>query len=81
MALDEKKYWAAISTIIKMEMTARDNMSQAALATAAGVGREAMNAYLSGKREMPILVFMKVADALGVTPHWIFEEAERRMNR
>lgn len=62
-----------------MEMTAHDNMSQAKLAAAVGVGREAMNNYLGGKREMPILVFMRVADALGVTPQWIFQEAERRM--
>lgn len=81
MALNEEKYWTAISTIIKMEMTANGNMSQAKLATAAGVGREAMNNYLSGKREMPITVFMRVADALGVTPHWIFQEAEKRMGR
>ena len=79
MAINEEKYWAAISTVIRMEMTAHDNMSQAKLATAAGVGREAMNNYLSGKREMPIKVFMRVADTLGVTPQWIFQEAERRM--
>lgn len=79
MAKDESKQWAAISTVIKMEMTAHDSMSQAKLATAAGVGREAMNNYLSGKREMPIQVFMRIADTLGVTPQWIFQEAERRM--
>lgn len=79
MAIDEAKQWAAISTVIRMEMTAHDNMSQAKLAEAVGVGREAMNNYLGGKREMPIMVFMRVADTLGVTPHWIFQEAERRM--
>lgn len=79
MAIDEAKYWTAISTVIKMEMTAHDSMSQAKLAAAVGVGREAMNNYLSGKREMPITVFLRVADTLGVTPQWIFQEAERRM--
>ncbi len=79
MAIDEEKHWAAISTVIRMEMTAHDNMSQAKLAAAAGVGREAMNKYLVGKTEMPIRVFMRVAGILGVTPQWVFEEAERRM--
>ena len=79
MAIDESKYWAAISTVIRMEMIARDNMSQAKLAAAVGVGREAMNNYLNGKREMPITIFLRVADTLGVTPQWIFQEAERRM--
>jgi len=79
MAIDESKYWTAISTVIRMEMIAHDNMSQAKLAAAVGVGREAMNNYLNGKREMPITTFLRVADTLGVTPQWIFEEAERRM--
>lgn len=78
MAINEKEYWSAISTVIKMEMTA-NSTSQAKLAESVGVGREAMNAYLSGKREIPFMTFMKVVESLGVTPQWVFQEAERRM--
>lgn len=76
--MNEKAYWAAISTVIKMEMTAA-SISQAKLAEKVGVGREAMNAYLAGRREIPFGIFMKTIDVLGLTPQWVFEEAERRM--
>lgn len=78
MAIDEKQYWAAIATVIKMEMTAHE-MSQAKLAEMVGVGRVALNNYLSGKREMPFLTFMRIVDSLDITPQWVFTEAERRM--
>ena len=78
MAIDEKRYWAAIATVIKMEMTAHE-MSQATLAEKIGVGRVALNNYLSGKREIPFQTFMRVMDSLDVTPQWVFTEAERRM--
>ena len=76
--MNEKEYWAAIATVIKMEMTA-NSISQARLAELVGIGREAMNAYLAGRREIPFGTFMKVIDALNVTPQWVFQEAERRM--
>lgn len=79
MTSKEQAYWEAISTVIQMEMLARGKMSQAALAKQVGVGREAMNKYLGGRSEMPIQLFMRVADALGITPQWIFQEADRRM--
>lgn len=79
MTSKEQAYWEAISTVIQMEMLARGKMSQSALAKEVGVGREAMNKYLGGKSEMPIQTFMRVADTLGVTPQWIFQEADRRM--
>lgn len=72
-----EEQWGVISDVIKFRMLRTGKMSQAELARRAGVGREAMNNYLNGKREMPVQVFMKVAEALGVTPQWIFEEAER----
>ena len=76
--MNEKEYWAAIATVIKMEMTA-NSISQAKLAELVGIGREAMNAYLAGRREIPFGTFMKVIDTLNVTPQWVFQEAERRM--
>ena len=80
MAINEEKYWAAISTVFKMEMKGLD-MSQADLAKKVGVGREAMNAYLAGRREMPITVFMRAADAIGLDARTVFEMAEKRMSR
>lgn len=78
MAIDEKQYWAAIATVIKMEMTA-NSMSQAKLAEMVGIGRVALNNYLSGKREIPFSTFMLVLDRLNLSPQWVFSEAERRM--
>lgn len=78
MAIDEKQYWAAISMIIKMEMTAHE-MTQAKLAEAIGIGRVALNNYLAGKREIPFGTFMRIVDVLGVSPQFVFTEAERRM--
>ena len=78
MAIDEEKYWAAISTIIKMEMTAH-SMSQAKLAESVGIGRVALNHYLAGKREIPFVTFLRIMDVLKLSPQWVFSEAERRM--
>lgn len=78
MAIDANEYWAAISIVIRMEMTALD-MSQAKLAESIGIGRVALNHYLSGKREIPFPTFMKIMDVLKLSPQWVFTEAERRM--
>lgn len=78
MATNEEEYWAAIATVIRKELTGQE-MSQAQLAAAVGIGREAMNKYLKGRREMPFTTFLRVANTLDLTPQWIFAEADNRL--
>lgn len=80
MSTEEQTYWAAVATVIKMEMAAA-GLSQAKLGAAAGVGREAMSNYLLGKRDMPFSVLVKVSEALGLSPRSLFELAEARLQQ
>ncbi|WP_155854315.1 helix-turn-helix domain-containing protein [Arthrobacter sp. MA-N2] len=80
MSTEESDYWAAVATVIKMEMAAA-GMSQAKLGASAGVGREAMSNYLRGNRDMPFSVLVKVAAALGLSPRGLFELAEARLQQ
>jgi transcriptional regulator with XRE-family HTH domain len=80
MTINEERYWEAIATVIRAEMAAR-KMSQQELAEKACIGRPALNAYLNGKREMPFMTYMRVADALGFTPAGLAEAAEARIQR
>lgn len=79
--LDE--HWNAISAVLRAEMAAKmpRKMTQAELASSVGVSRDAMINYLSGKREMPFQVFMRIAEVLEVSPQWILDEADRRLER
>lgn len=76
--IDEEKYWAAISTVIRMEMTAL-GLSQAKLAEQVGISRDALGNYLSGKREMPFKVFMRIATALDTSIGSIISTADNRL--
>lgn len=78
MAVDENEYWAAVSTVIRMEMTAQ-SMSQAKLADLVGIGRVALNHYLSGKREIPFMTLMKIMNVMNLSLPRVLDEAERRM--
>jgi transcriptional regulator with XRE-family HTH domain len=69
---------AALSTQIKVELVERD-MTQKDLAEAIGIGRPAMNHYLKGHKSMPMPTFMKVAEALGLTPVTLMGRAEARI--
>jgi len=73
-----EKLEAALSTQIKVELVERD-MTQKDLAEAIGVGRPAMNHYLKGHKSMPMPTFMKVAEALGLTPVALMARAEARI--
>ncbi|NWL34477.1 helix-turn-helix domain-containing protein [Paenarthrobacter nitroguajacolicus] len=73
-----EKLEAALSTQIKVELVERD-MTQKDLAEAIGVGRPAMNHYLKGHKSMPMPTFMKVAEALGLTPVTLMARAEARI--
>jgi len=80
MSTKEERQWAAVATVIKMEMAA-NGLTQAKIAAAAGVGREAMSNYLLGKRDMPFSVLVNVAAALNLTPRELFELAESRLEQ
>ncbi|MFW0772477.1 helix-turn-helix domain-containing protein [Paenarthrobacter nitroguajacolicus] len=73
-----EKLEAALSTQIKVELVERE-MTQKDLAEAIGVGRPAMNHYLKGHKSMPMPTFMKVAEALGLTPVTLMARAEARI--
>jgi len=73
-----EKLEAALSTQIKVELVERE-MTQKDLAEAIGVGRPAMNHYLKGHKSMPMPTFMKVAEALGLTPVALMSRAEARI--
>lgn len=69
---------AAVAMQIKVELVERD-MNQKDLAEAVGIGRPAMNHYMTGKRSMPMPTFFKVAEVLGMSPRELMERAEARI--
>lgn len=71
---------AALAIQIKVELAERD-MDQKDLAEVAGVERVTLNRYLKGHRSMPMPVFFRVAEALGVTPQVLMQRAEARIDR
>ena len=76
------EWWTAIATVIKTEMAAhKPRLSQGDLAARVGISRETMSNYLTGKREMPVPVFFRIAEQLGLTVQWILDEADRRLAR
>lgn len=75
-----EKLELAISKQIAVELVERD-MDQKALAEAVGVERATMNRYMKGHRSMPMPVFFKVAEALGVTPQVLMQRAEARIHQ
>lgn len=79
MPINEDQYWVAIATVIEMQRVGR-GLTQAQLAEKVGIGREALNAYLKGKRKMPFPTYLRIADALGLTPAGLAELAETRLS-
>ena len=77
MSTHAERLEAALSTQIKMELAERE-MTQKDLAEAVGVGRPAMNHYLKGHKSMPMPVFIRVAETLGLTPQELWSRAEAR---
>jgi plasmid maintenance system antidote protein VapI len=69
---------AAVATEVRVELAVQ-RMSQKALAEAVGVGREALNNYLNGHRDMPMPVFIRIAEALGLTAQELMQRAEARL--
>ena len=73
------RYEAALATQIKVELAERD-MTQKDLAEAIGIGRPAMNHYLKGHTSMQMQTFLKVAEALGITPNELMRRVEARVH-
>lgn len=69
---------AAFATQIKVELAERD-MDQKDLAEKAGMDRVTLNRYLKGHRSIPMPVFFKLAEALGVSPQTLMQRTEARI--
>lgn len=69
---------AALATQIKVELAERD-MDQKDLAAAMGIERATLNRYLKGHRSMPMPIFFKLAESLGLSPQNLMQRAEARI--
>lgn len=68
----------AVAKQIKVELTEHD-MTQQQLADSLGMERATLNRYLGGKRSMPMPVFFKVAEALGLPAQELLARAAARV--
>lgn len=68
----------ALSTQIRVEMVDR-GMEQQELAEKVGINRVTMNRYLKNHSSMPMPIFFKVAEALGLSPREMMQRAEARL--
>ena len=69
---------AALSKQITIELAERD-MDQKTLAEAVGIERATMNRYMKLHRSMPLPTYIKVAEALGLSPQVLMQRAEARV--
>jgi transcriptional regulator with XRE-family HTH domain len=76
----EERFEAAVAKQIEVEMFDREQaITQQQLADALGMERATLNRYLRGKRSMPMPVFFRVAQILGLAPEEIISRAKSRM--
>jgi len=81
MSKYEEAMVEAVATVISMEMAAqKPRMTQGKLAAAIGIHRETLSNYLAGKRDIPMSVFVQIAEALGLTARELMERAEARVH-
>lgn len=73
-----EKFEAAINKQIVVELVERD-MDQKTLAEAIGIERATLSRYLTGKRSIPMPTFIKIAEALKVSPQMLMQRAEARI--
>lgn len=69
---------AAIRTQLRVELAARD-MSQQEFAAALDMPSATLSRYMKGHRSIPMPVFFKMAEVLGVTAKVLMEQAEDRL--
>lgn len=70
---------AAITAQIKAEMAARD-WKQPDLAQASGLATSTLHRYLAGARDIPMPVFVEIANALGLSMIELATRAQRRLD-
>ena len=71
----------AVAKQIKVEMVEHEpRLSQQALADALGIEAATLNRYLQGKRAMPMPVFFKVAEVLGLRADELLTRAAARLS-
>lgn len=70
---------SAIAVQIKAEMAAK-GWKQAELAKRAGINTSTLHRYLAGDRDIPLPVFVGIADALGITYLELAARAQRRLD-
>lgn len=74
------KLEAALAHQIKVELVDR-GMEQQDLAGAVGINRVTMSNYMTGKRSIPMPVFIKIAEALGLSPQALMQRADARIQK
>lgn len=70
----------AVAKQIVVELAERD-MTRQQLADAAGIERATLSRYLLGRRSMPMPVFFKVADILGLPASELLSRAIARLGK
>ena len=74
------KLEAALAHQIRVELVDR-GMEQQDLAGKVGINRVTMSNYMTGKRSIPMPVFFKIAEALGVSPQVLMQRTEARISQ
>jgi len=69
---------AALAKQIKIEL-AELEMDQKDLADAVGIGRSPLNRYMQNKQSFPMPVYIRIAEALNLSPKTLMERAEARV--
>lgn len=69
---------AALSLQIKVELVER-GMDQKDLAEALGIERATLSRYMTGRRPMPMQVFFRAAEVLGLTAQELMQRTEARV--
>ena len=75
----EERFEAAVAKQITVELVEKD-MTQKELADALGMERATLNRYLNGKRSMPMPVFFRVAEILGLPAQELLSRAADRLS-
>lgn len=78
MEYNEDTLIQAIATEVRMGLAGK-RWNQQDLADKVGITRETMSRYLSGKKQMPMTTFFRVADELGLSPRELMHRAEVRV--
>lgn len=70
---------AAIATQIRAELAAK-SWKQAELAKRSGIPTSTLHRYLTGERDIPLPMFVEIANALGVSYLELAARAQRRLD-